>query len=103
GYGENMRVLKWIVDRVNNKVEAVESPFGYMPKQQDLTWTGLDFSSDTFYKLMSVHRDTAMAEANEQRQHFDTFGARLPKEMEDQRQKFIARLNAAPVVWELPR
>ena len=43
GFGENLRVMQWIVDRVNGKADAVESPFGFMPRHQDLNWKGLDF------------------------------------------------------------
>ncbi|MBF0130445.1 MAG: phosphoenolpyruvate carboxykinase (GTP) [Alphaproteobacteria bacterium] len=104
GYGENMRVVKWIVDRVRGRVDAVESPFGLMPKHKDITWTGLEgFGTEDFYNLMKLDQKEGLAECEEQKAHFDQFGSHLPKEMEEQRQKFIARLKAGPAVWELPR
>ena len=48
GYGENMRVLKWMLDRVDGRAEGVEQPFGISPRYQDLNWQGLDFSTAKF-------------------------------------------------------
>jgi phosphoenolpyruvate carboxykinase (GTP) len=101
GFGENMRVLKWIVERVRGRAEGVESPFGIMPRHQDITWTGLDFDSKTFYKLMEIDRAAGQAEAEDQSAHFAKFGATLPDEMERQRGQLIERLDQAPEVWKL--
>ncbi len=101
GFGENMRVLKWIVDRVNGRAEGIESPFGYMPRHEDITWQGLDLDSETFYKLMEVDRAAGKAEAEEQKGHFEKFGDNLPGEMEQQRQLLNERLDKAPDVWKL--
>jgi len=101
GFGENMRVLAWITDRVNGKAEAVESPFGLMPRREDMNWQGLDFDADTFYKLMEVDKAAGQAEAEDQKAHFDKFGDHLPGEMETQREKLIQRLDQAPDVWKL--
>jgi len=101
GFGENMRVLKWIVDRVHDRAHGVESPFGYMPRHQDITWQGLDFDKGSFLKLMEVDREAGKAEAAEQEGHLKQFGNRLPKEMELQRELLIERLQRAPEVWKL--
>ena len=102
GFGENMRVLKWIVDRARGRAaEAVESPFGMMPRHQDIFWTGLDFDADIFYRLMEVKRDAGKAEAAGQKELFERFGDRLPEELERQRQALEERLDNAPEVWEL--
>ena len=103
GFGENMRVLKWIVDCVHNRARRVESPFGFMPRHQDLNWRGLDYDAKTFYHLMTVDRQAGMAEADDQKKLFERFGSRLPKELEVQRQRLIERLDRAPAVWELER
>ncbi|NQV46937.1 MAG: phosphoenolpyruvate carboxykinase (GTP) [Rhodospirillaceae bacterium] len=101
GFGENMRVLKWIVDRVHDKAHGVESPLGMMPRYQDITWQGLDFGKDTFLKLMAVDRSAGQAEAEDQKNHFKRFAGNLPKEMELQRKLLVERLKRAPEVWEL--
>lgn len=101
GFGENMRVLKWIVDRVRGRAEGVESPFGIMPRHQDITWQGLDFDVDTFYKLMEIDRASGQAEAEDQSGHFEKFGDTLPGEMERQRGLLVERLDQAPEVWKL--
>ena len=101
GFGENMRVLKWIVDRVKGKAEAVESPFGTMPKREDLVWEGLDFDTDTFYSIMDIAKANGLAEAEELKGHFGQFGDKLPPEMEAERQKLAERLEGAPDVWKL--
>ncbi|MCC7167817.1 MAG: phosphoenolpyruvate carboxykinase (GTP) [Rhodospirillales bacterium] len=103
GYGENMRVLAWIVERARGRGHAVESPFGYMPRHHDLNWRGLDFSEETFRRLMEIDRDAGLAETQEQIAHFAQFGARLPKELELQRQLLAARLERGPAVWKMPR
>jgi phosphoenolpyruvate carboxykinase (GTP) len=82
GYGENMRVLEWIVQRANGKAAAVESPFGLMPKRDDLTWDGIQYDVNKFYELMQVEREAAKAEAEDQTSHFSKFGDKLPPEME---------------------
>jgi phosphoenolpyruvate carboxykinase (GTP) len=102
GFGENMRVLNWIVDRVNGSGEAVESPFGYMPKYQDINWQGLDdFASDTFEQIMDVDREAGKKEVEDLKGYFETFEDRLPAEMEIQRQAFSERLDNAPEVWRI--
>ncbi|MFA7428820.1 MAG: phosphoenolpyruvate carboxykinase (GTP) [Rhodospirillaceae bacterium] len=101
GFGENMRALKWIVDRVNGHGAAVESPIGWMPHHADLHWDGLDFPKAKFDGIMKIYKGAALTEAHDQQQLFDKFGDRLPKEMELHRQMQIARLERSPEVWEL--
>lgn len=103
GYGQNMRILKWIVDRVHGRVNAVEGPFGYMPKYEDINFDGLDFSKWTFDVLTACSKTAALAEGMEQATYFAQFGKRLPREMEEQRQKFVGRLSTIQGdVWHLP-
>ena len=102
GFGQNMRVLNWIVDRVNGKEEAAESPFGYMPTYQDINWQGLDdFAADTFNEIMDIDREAGKREVEELKGYFEIFEDRLPDEMEVQRQAFSERLDAAPEVWRI--
>jgi phosphoenolpyruvate carboxykinase (GTP) len=101
GFGENMRVLKWIVDRVHGRGFAVESPIGWMPRYEDLGWKGLDFPADKFYDLMSVGRDSGALEARSHEELFDRFLDRLPKEFILEREMLRSRLWRSPDRWEL--
>ena len=101
GFGENMRVLEWIVDRVIGRVDAVEGPFGLMPRYQDLNWAGLDFTPADFSNITDIDREAGQQEAEAQRQLFDSFEDRLPPALERQRQAFAARLERSPKVWRV--
>jgi phosphoenolpyruvate carboxykinase (GTP) len=101
GYGENMRVIKWIVDRVNDKVGAVQSPFGLMPRYEDITWGGLTFTKAQYEQIMDINRSGALSETDEIKEFFGKFGAHLPKELEHQRQEFAQRAEKAPEVWKI--
>jgi phosphoenolpyruvate carboxykinase (GTP) len=95
GFGENMRVLKWIVDRVRGRAQKpVESPFGYMPHYQDLNWQGLAFPQERFAKIMTIDPREARNEALDQQELFDRFGNRLPSELEEERRKLLNRVEA---------
>jgi phosphoenolpyruvate carboxykinase (GTP) len=101
GYGHNMRALKWIVDRCRGRAFGVESPIGWVPTYEALNWEGLAFSKDKFYEIMNIDRERARHEANDQEELFTRFGDHLPREMELQRELFLARLHHSPEVWEL--
>ncbi|GAB3441344.1 phosphoenolpyruvate carboxykinase (GTP) [Insolitispirillum peregrinum] len=101
GFGDNMRALKWIVDRCKGRAHAVESPIGWMPNYSDLHWSGLDFPKEKFDEIMKVYKDAAMAEAEDQTNLFGKFGDKLPKELELHRLMLIARLERTADVWEL--
>ncbi len=103
GFGENMRVLKWIVDRVHGRGYAVESPIGWMPRHEDITWAGLDFPAEKFYELMSVGRTAGATEAHAHEEQFDKFFDRLPKEFIYERELLRSRIWRSPQVWELAR
>jgi phosphoenolpyruvate carboxykinase (GTP) len=101
GFGDNMRVLKWIVDRVHGRGYAVESPLGWMPRHEDIEWKGLDFPAAKFYDLMAVGRDAGAAEAQAHEEQFDQFVDRLPKEFMFERELLRSRLWRSPDRWEL--
>jgi phosphoenolpyruvate carboxykinase (GTP) len=103
GFGENMRVLKWIFDRVRGQGYGVESPLGYMPRHQDLNWEGLDFDPEKFYEIMAVDREAAAKEARSHEELFDNFFDRLPKEFIYLRELFKSRVWRSPEMWELAR
>lgn len=97
GFGDNMRVLKWIVDRVHGRGVAEEGPLGYMPRYEDLEWRGLDFPAAKFDALMDVDRASGLAEARDHDAHFEKFFDRLPKEFVSERELLTARLWRSPV------
>jgi len=101
GFGQNMRVLKWIVDRVRGGGFAVESPIGWMPTYDAIHWDGLDFPATTFHDLMSVGRDAGAAEVRSHEELFDRFFDRLPKEFIFERELLRSRLWRSPEHWEL--
>lgn len=103
GFGENMRVLKWVLDRVQGQGYGVESPLGYMPRHQDIDWQGLEFDPEKFYQLMSVDREQAAKEARSLEELFDKFFDRLPKEFVYERELFKSRVWRSPQLWELAR
>ena len=103
GFGENMRVLKWIVDRVRGQGYGVESPIGLMPRHQDIHWEGLEFDPEKFYELMVVDREESAKEVRSHEELFDKFFDRLPKEFVYQRELFKSRVWRSPEVWELAR
>ena len=84
GFGENMRVLEWIVKRVNGQANATESVFGYSPRYEDLRWKGLSMSEESFNELMSVDVDMALSDVKAQSDYFKTLRKqkRLPQDFE---------------------
>lgn len=84
GFGENMRVLEWIIGRVKGKTHATETSLGYSPEYGDLNWKGLSMTEERFSELMHVDANLALADVQAQRDYFKTFKKqkRLPKEFE---------------------
>ncbi len=101
GFGQNMRVLEWVVDRVHGKVDAVESPFGLVPRYEDFNWSGIDFSPEQFTQLTEISREAGFAEVNDLKVYFEQFGSHLPADIEKQRVLMEERLEKAPVMWRV--
>jgi phosphoenolpyruvate carboxykinase (GTP) len=85
GFGENMRVLKWIIDRVEGKAEAVKTPLGLQPRYEDLEWTGLDFSRERFEELSKVDPVVWHREVKDHAELYEKLKARMPRELYEQR------------------
>ncbi len=101
GFGENMRVLKWIVERVRGRAGAVESPIGWMPRHRDIDWTGMeDYPKEEFKKIMAVDRELWKKEILAHEELFATMYDRLPKEFLFMRELLLSALWRSPAKWE---
>jgi len=101
GFGDNMRVLKWIVERANGHAVAVEGPIGWMPRYEDIDWRGLDFSRENFQELMSVDREVWKREILLHDELFIKLYDRLPKEMLFIKELLLSGLFRTPEHWEV--
>ena len=102
GFGENLRVLKWIVDRVHGRGHAVESPIGWMPTYENMDWTGLDFTQEQFDDLMTVDREAWKTESLAHEKMFLDQYDRLPKEFPLLRQLMNLNLTRSGERWAPP-
>jgi phosphoenolpyruvate carboxykinase (GTP) len=104
GFGENIRVLKWIVERANNHAKGVESPIGWMPRYEDLCWKGLeDFSHEKFNELMAIDRESWVSEILSHEELFMKLYDRLPKELIFIRELTLSSLWRSPGHWEFDK
>jgi phosphoenolpyruvate carboxykinase (GTP) len=87
GFGENMRVLKWIIDRVEGKAEAVKTPLGLQPRYEDLEWAGLDFPRERFDELSKVDPAVWKREVKDHAELYEKLKARMPRELYEQREQ----------------
>ncbi len=93
GFGDNSRVLKWMCDRVDGKVEARETPIGLMPKKEDFCFEGLDLADEVWEKLMKVDTAAFLKTVENAKEYLAKFGDKLPAKMTEQLGKLEARLN----------
>ena len=93
GFSDNSRVLKWMCERVDNKISAKESPIGLLPMEGDLDMTGLNIPSKDMEELIKVDVNEWKAEIPDIEAHFSTFGDRLPEELNRQLKELAARLG----------
>ena len=92
GFGDNMRVLKWIVDRSRGLALGRETPVGWVPRYEDIDWTGLDFPREDFETLQAFDRSAWRAEVIGHEELFLDLHDRLPKEMVYERELLICRM-----------
>ena len=92
GFGENMRVLKWIVDRARGRALGRETPIGWQPRYEDLEWTGLDFPRETFDALQGFDRSAWRSEIIGHEELFIDLHSHLPKELVYERELLICRM-----------
>lgn len=92
GFGENMRVLKWIVERVNGKAQGVQSPLGWMPRYEDMDWSGLEFSKKQFEDVTNIDTELWKKEIQLHEELFVSLQDKLPKELSSIRETFLSNL-----------
>lgn len=93
GFGDNIRVLDWIIDRCEGKANAVETPIGYLPRPEDINIEGLNIDKETLAKLLTVDKEMWKAEAQDIEEHYKKFGDKLPTELRNQLNSLKERLN----------
>ena len=96
GYGENMRILKWIVERARGKSMGRETPLGWQPRYEHMDWRGLDFTREQFEKVMNLDRDMWLKEIAMHDDLFFKLYDRLPKEMTFIRELLVSNLWRSP-------
>jgi phosphoenolpyruvate carboxykinase (GTP) len=95
GYGENMRALKWILDRAHNRVGAQETVVGYVPRMEDLNTTGLDIKAEAVQAAMKVDLAEWQEELESAKEWFDKLGPTLPRPLALQRELLLDRVKGA--------
>jgi phosphoenolpyruvate carboxykinase (GTP) len=93
GYGENLRVLRWIIERCAGRAGAIETPIGFLPKPSDIDTRGLDVSSATLDQLLAVDNAQWRAEMADLSKYFASFGKRLPPRLAAEQQNVLAALS----------
>ncbi len=94
GYGENSRVLKWIFERVSGEVEAVKTAIGYMPTADAIDTEGLNISKEALEGILKVNKDEWLKEVESIKEHYNNYGPKLPKELQNQLASLEKRLDA---------
>jgi phosphoenolpyruvate carboxykinase (GTP) len=98
GFGENMRVLKWIVDRARVRIGGLETPVGWVPRQGDVDLSGLDISAERFDLATRVSPKEWMAELDSHGAWFDSLGPTVPDALKKQRELLMAAMATHPDV-----
>ena len=93
GFGNNLRIIEWILERVDGNIKALESPIGYVPEKSSLNLDGLDLSDETFDKMFEINRDEWKAEVNDHIEYLNKFKDTLPNELVEENKKLIQRLQ----------
>jgi phosphoenolpyruvate carboxykinase (GTP) len=93
GYGENVRVLKWILERVEGRGEAKETPIGYVPARTGLTLDGLKIAPEALDELFRVNADDWESDLADSREFLAKFGERLPRELRKEHEAVVSRFQ----------
>ena len=94
GYGENMRVLKWMLDRIDGKAGGVEHMFGVTPRYEDINWESLEFSQEQYAKITSIDKSAWQAELALHAELFEKLKYHLPTALLETKAQLEKRLAA---------
>ncbi|MEO6698237.1 MAG: phosphoenolpyruvate carboxykinase (GTP) [Paraperlucidibaca sp.] len=94
GFGENTRVLKWMIDRIENEAQGVEHAMGISPRYEDIRWNGLDFNKEQFEQVISLDKADWDIEIKLHEELFEKLAYNLPKDLVDAKDRLVARLGA---------
>ena len=95
GFGENMRVLKWMLERIQGEANGHEHLFGITPRYQDITWDGLDFNESYFQQITSIDEEAWKKELALHAELFDKLRHRLPDALPSLHSRFQAQLQTS--------
>lgn len=95
GFGENSRVLAWIIERVEGRVGAIETPIGHIPEEGDLFVEGIDVSDEEMAELFAVDAESWLTECDLTEEYFEMFGDNVPQSLRDELAGLRARLEVA--------
>ena len=95
GFGENLRVIRWIIERCANRAEARSTPIGHLPHAGDIDTSGLDIEADTLESLLSVDISQWRAEMDSVGEYLESYGERLPDELRQEHAAVVAELKKA--------
>ena len=93
GFGENLRVLRWIIDRCEGRVEATQTAIGYLPGKEDIDITGLNLEPSTMESLLNVDKENWRQEMQEIGDYLEEYGSRLPQELLKQQREVLNDLG----------
>ena len=96
GFGENSRVLAWVVDRLENEADGIDSPVGVLPNLEDLPLAGLEITESDLDALFDVDKGSWLAECDLTEEYFSQFDGRVPAELQAELADLKARLNSMP-------
>ena len=94
GFGDNLRVLEWIIKRCNNEIDAQETPIGFLPKSEDINTSGLTITEEAMEELVLVDNQKWLDEMAGIREYFEEYEERLPEKLLEEHSKVIEALNA---------
>jgi phosphoenolpyruvate carboxykinase (GTP) len=93
GFGDNLRVLRWIIDRCAGRADAVETPIGYLPQPADIDLTGVDVTPATVQQLLAVDTASWRAEMASIAEYLEEFGERIPDGLKGELERVLAALD----------